>query len=165
LIFGDCLAVALMQAKQFTLSDFAANHPSGSLGRKINLKVSDLMLRGKEIPICRPADLLLDVLHELSIKRCGCLLVANPDGILVGIFTDGDLRRAIEVQGPNALQMPISNLMTASPKSISPDQLAFEAAKKMEEDHSRLITVLPVLEQGRVVGLIRMHDILQKELS
>jgi arabinose-5-phosphate isomerase len=61
--------------------------------------------------------------------------------------------------------MPISNLMTASPKSISPDQLAFEAAKKMEEDHSRLITVLPVLEQGRVVGLIRMHDILQKELS
>jgi arabinose-5-phosphate isomerase len=165
LIFGDCLAVALMQAKKFSVGDFAANHPGGSLGRKITFKVADLMLKDSDIPLCRPTDQLLDVLHELSLKRCGCLLVADEKGTLKGIFTDGDLRRAIQSKGPDALGKPISELMTASPKSISPDQLAFEAVKKMEEDPARLITVLPVLEQGRVVGLIRMHDILQKELT
>lgn len=165
LIFGDCLAIALMQAKQFSVTDFAANHPSGSLGRKITFKVSDLMLKGSDIPLCKPTDPLLDVLHELSIKRCGCLLVADEQGVLQGIFTDGDLRRAIQAKGPEALRSPLSELMTLAPKSISSDQLALEAVKKMEEDPARLITVLPVLEQGRVIGLIRMHDILQKELS
>src|SRR5271170_2711090 len=95
LIFGDCLAIALMQAKQFTLSDFASNHPAGLLGRKITLKVSDLMLKGDSIPICREQDRLIDVLHELTAKRCGCLLIGDA-GSLLGIFTDGDLRRAIE---------------------------------------------------------------------
>lgn len=165
LIFGDCLAIALMQAKKFSMADFGANHPGGSLGRKITFKVSDLMLKGNEIPLCKPRDLLLDLLHELSLKRCGCLLVVDERGFLQGIFTDGDLRRAIQSKGPEALSLPVSELMTPSPKSISPDQLAIEAVKKMEEDPARLITVLPVLEQARVVGLIRMHDILQKELS
>ena len=165
LIFGDCLAVALMQAKQFSVQDFAANHPGGSLGRKINFKIADLMLKGNELPLCAPNDALLQVLHELSIKRCGCLLVIDQQARLEGIFTDGDLRRAIQSKGPDSLQLPISQLMTASPKSISSDQLALEAVRMMEEDPARLITVLPVLDQGRVVGLIRMHDILQKELS
>lgn len=165
LIFGDCLAVALMQAKQFTMADFAANHPGGLLGRKITLKVVDLMLKGDEIPLCRPTDPLMDVLHELSVKRCGCLLVADKDLRLEGIFTDGDLRRAIQSKGPDALRMPLSELMNLCPKSISSDALAIEAVKRMEEDPARLITVLPVLENGRVVGLVRMHDILQKELS
>lgn len=165
LIFGDCLAVALMQAKQFTMADFAANHPGGLLGRKITLKVADLMLKGDEIPLCRPSDPLMDVLHELSVKRCGCLLVADKDLRLEGIFTDGDLRRAIQSKGPDALRMPLSELMNHCPKSISSDALAIEAVKRMEEDPARLITVLPVLENGRVVGLVRMHDILQKELS
>lgn len=165
LIFGDCLAIALMQAKQFSITDFGANHPGGSLGRKITFKVSDLMLKGEEIPLCKPTDQLLDLLHELSLKRCGCLLVADEKNFLRGIFTDGDLRRAIQAKGPDALRLPISELMTTSPKSISPNQLAIEAVNKMEEDSARLITVLPVLEQGRVVGLIRIHDILQRELS
>jgi arabinose-5-phosphate isomerase len=165
LIFGDCLAVALMQAKQFTLADFAANHPGGLLGRKITFKVADLMLKESSIPLCRPTDQLMDVLHELSIKRCGCLLVADEKGHLKGIFTDGDLRRAIQTKGPDALRMALESLMTLSPKSISPDQLAIAAVKQMEEDPSHPITVLPVLEEGRVVGLLRMHDILQKELT
>jgi arabinose-5-phosphate isomerase len=165
LIFGDCLAVALMQAKNFTMGQFAANHPGGLLGRKITLKVADLMLKDGEIPLCRPGDALIDVLHELSTKKCGCLLVVDEKRELKGIFTDGDLRRAIELNGPNALQMPLSRLMTSAPKSIAPGLLAFEAVKQMEEDPTRLITVLPVLEKERVVGLIRMHDILQKELS
>lgn len=165
LIFCDCLAVALMQAQQFTMSDFAANHPGGILGRKITLKVADLMLKGGAIPLCRPTDRLMDVLHELSEKRCGCLLVADEHLCLKGIFTDGDLRRAIQSKGPDALRAPLSELMTPSPKSISPEAVAVEAVKKMEEDPSRLITVLPVLQDGRVMGLLRMHDILQKELS
>jgi arabinose-5-phosphate isomerase len=165
LIFGDCLAVGLMQIKKFTMGDFAANHPGGSLGRKITFTVAELMLKGADIPLCRPADALIDVLHELSLKRCGCLLVADEQRRLMGIFTDGDLRRAIQSEGPDALRKPILQLMTESPKSISPEKLAFEAVKIMEEDPARLITVLPVLERGKVVGLIRMHDILQKELS
>lgn len=165
LIFGDCLAVALMQAKNFTMTQFAANHPGGLLGRKITLKVADLMLKESEMPLCKPTDSLIDVLHELSIKRCGCLIVIDDHQQLQGIFTDGDLRRAIQVNGPDALNMPLSRLMTPSPKSISPQLLAIEAVKRMEEDPARLITVLPVLEKERVVGLIRMHDILQKELS
>lgn len=161
LIFGDCLAIALMQAKRFGLADFAANHPGGLLGRKITLKVSDLMLKGDALPLCQEADLLIDVLHELSAKKCGCLLVTDGAQRLRGIFTDGDLRRAIQSQGPKALQRSVSQLMTSSPKSIASGQLILEAVQHM----GGLITVLPVLEQGRVVGLIRMHDILPKEFS
>ncbi len=164
LIFGDCLAVALMQSKNFSLAHFAANHPGGLLGRKITLKVADLMLKEQALPLCRPTDRLMDVLHELSIKRCGCLLVTDEKQMLQGIFTDGDLRRAIQTKGPDALRMTLSALMTASPKSISPDQLAIEAMQRMEETPTRPVTVLPVLEGGRVIGLLRMHDILQKEL-
>lgn len=163
LIFGDCLAIALMQEKRFTLADFASNHPAGLLGRKITLKVSDLMLKGDAIPICRKQDRLIDVLHELTAKRCGCLLIGEA-GILEGIFTDGDLRRAIEATGEAALKTPIANLMSLAPRTIAPDQLALTALRKMEEDPSRLITVLPVVEQGCIAGLLRMHDILQAGL-
>lgn len=165
LIFGDCLAIALMQSRQFSVKDFAENHPGGALGRKITFKVADLMLKGETIPKCSPQDLLIDVLHELSKKRCGCLLVADEEDVLKGIFTDGDLRRSIEKIGPKALEMPLKELMTVSPKSVDSDQLALDAVKKMEEDLAHPITVLPVLEKGKLVGILRMHDILQKEFS
>lgn len=164
LILGDCLAIALMQSKSFSVADFAANHPGGLLGRKITFKVADLMLKNEEVPLCHPSDLLMDVLHVLSQKQCGCLIVADEKRELKGIFTDGDLRRAIQCNGPEALKMPLQALMTISPKTISQEKLALEAVKQMEEDPTRLITVLPVLENGHVVGLIRMHDILQREL-
>ncbi|HSX25707.1 MAG TPA: KpsF/GutQ family sugar-phosphate isomerase [Chlamydiales bacterium] len=165
LIFGDSLAIALMRAKQFTLADFAANHPAGLLGRKITLKVTDLMLKGESIPLCKPSDKLIDVLHELSLKRCGCLLVIDDKKQLLGIFTDGDLRRAVQTNGGGALQSTLSTLMTPAPRTISPQQLAFDAMKRMEEDPTRLITVLPVVQEGKVIGLLRMHDILQSGLS
>lgn len=164
LIFGDCLAIGLMQAKQFTVGDFASNHPAGLLGRKITLKVADLMLKGDEIPNCQREDKLIDLLHKLSAKRCGCLLVVDRDFHLQGIFTDGDLRRSIEIKGPDILQRPIGELMTLSPQTISADLLALAAMKKMEENPNRLITVLPVIEKGQLVGLIRMHDIIQAGL-
>lgn len=165
LIFGDCLAAALMSAKRFSVSDFAANHPGGSIGRKISYQVADLMLKGDAIPSSHPEKTLLEVLHELSAKRCGCLLIVDHEKRLQGIFTDGDLRRALQAHGPDALSMTLSKLMTPFPKCITPDRLALEAVQKMEEDPARPITVLPVTEAGKIVGLIRMHDILQKELS
>jgi arabinose-5-phosphate isomerase len=161
LIFGDCLAVAYMQAKNFSIAEFSANHPGGFLGKKITLKVADLMLKGKEVPVCSPHSVLADVLHELSVKRCGCLLVADEMQSLKGIFTDGDLRRAIQSKGPEALRCSIAELMTPTPKTIDSGKLAFEAMKQMEEDPQRPVTVLPVIEEGKVIGLLRMHDILQ----
>ena len=164
LIFGDCLAIALMQKKQFSLADFASNHPAGLIGRRITLKVADLMLTGDGLPKCTPQDRLIEVLHELSVKRCGCLLVLE-NKVLQGIFTDGDLRRTIEEFGEKALQMPIGALMNPSPRFTTPDRFALEALHQMEEDPTRLITVLPVIAEGLIVGLLRMHDILQSGLK
>ena len=165
LIFGDCLAISLMQAKQFTIKDFAENHPAGFLGKKITLKVSDLMLKGKDIPLCRGEDRLIHLLHELSLKRCGCLLIVNENLQLKGIFTDGDLRRAIQTKGPDALQQTMNELMNPSPETISPHLLALKAVEKMEQNPEKLITALPVIENQSLVGLIRMHDILQAKLN
>ena len=165
LIFGDCLAMALMKKRQFSLDQFAENHPGGSLGRKISFKVADLMLKGPQLPLCSPESTLIDVLHEFSSKKCGCLIVTDANHHLHGIFTDGDLRRALQQKGTQALLLPLKDLMTSSPKSIEKGVLAMEAIQKMEEDPSQLITVLPVVEKEKIVGLIRMHDILQKEFS
>ncbi len=164
LLFGDCLAIALMNKKQFSISDFALNHPAGFLGKKITLKVADLMLKGVDLPLCRPTDRLIEVLPELSAKRCGCLLVTDEHLQLQGVFTDGDLRRSLESKGSEALQCRLSELMSPSPRTIAPHPLAWEAMRKMEENPSRPVTVLPVLEGGQVVGLLRMHDILQAKL-
>lgn len=165
LLFGDLLAVALMRLKNVSLEEFAKNHPGGFIGRRISLKVRDLMLKGNAIPLCRPDDKLIDLLHELSSKRCGCLLITDPDKKLLGVFTDGDLRRALQSKGSEALVLSFKDLMNPHPRYIDSDFLALDALRHMEEDPARLITVLPVLEQGTVVGLLRMHDILQAGLS
>jgi arabinose-5-phosphate isomerase len=162
LIFGDVLAIALMKYRSFDLASFAANHPGGLLGRKISFRVADMMLKGEQLPLCHPNDRLLDVLHELSAKRCGCLLVVDNAAELQGIFTDGDLRRALQSKGASALELSIGALMTHSPKTISPDRLALEAIQEMESDPARPVAVLPVLQERRLVGLVRMHDIVQK---
>jgi arabinose-5-phosphate isomerase len=164
LIFGDCLAIKLMQEREFTVTDFASNHPSGFLGKKITLKVADLMLRGEAIPTCRKSDRLIEVLHELTSKRCGCVLIASEEARLEGIFTDGDLRRAIQAKGEGALQVRMGELMTRSPLTGEPDQFAIEALRKMEENPDRLITVLPILDTNKIVGLLRLHDIIQSGL-
>lgn len=159
LIFGDILAVALMQHKKISIDDYALNHPAGAIGKKISLKVEDLMFKGESMPLCRSNDLLIDLLHLLSSKKCGSLIVVDEKGNLEGIFTDGDLRRSIANHGEKLLKRKIGELMTVSPKCITKDILAVEALKKMEE--GPLVTVLPVVEQKRVVGLIRLHDIIQ----
>jgi arabinose-5-phosphate isomerase len=164
LIFGDILAITLMEKKKFTLKDFAANHPSGLIGKKITIRVEDVMLQGEDIPICFAEDRIIDVLHCLSSKQCGSVLVVKENKDLIGIFTDGDLRRSIENYGDKFLYKRIRDVMTTQYKFINKEALAWDAIKLMEKDN-KLVSVLPVIESCKVVGIIRMHDILQTGLK
>lgn len=162
MILGNILAVALMERKGFNLEQYTLNHPAGQIGKKLLIKVKDLMLSGSQIPIAHPKDTLGNVLVELSNKRCGCLLIVDAESRLLGIFTDGDLRRALQASGPNALSQTLDVLMTHSPKWISSEVLAADAMTQMEADPRHPITVLAVLDdEKRVIGLIKMHDLLQ----
>lgn len=166
MIFGDLLAISIMSKKNFSLDQYALNHPAGRIGKRISLRVSDLMLRGPNIPVCTPTATLQEVLVELSNKKCGCIMVANEAQKLQGIFTDGDLRRALQSHGPQALEKTMGQLMVNSAKHVAPDILAWDAMKIMEEDQKRPITVLPVLTEDKtIVGLIKMHDIVQSGLG
>lgn len=164
LLFGDAIAVAWMREKRVDIATFAANHPGGLLGRKITLKVADLMLKGSALPLCKKTDRLMNVLHVLSEKQSGCLIIVDEKNAFEGIFTDGDLRRAIEKDGSKALEKCLEELMTRSARAISSDALAMEAMETMERDPKKPVTVLPVIEEGKVIGLVRMHDILQERL-
>lgn len=161
LLMGDALAVALMRRKGFSLDEFALNHPGGTLGRRMTMRVRDLMLSAERAPLARPEQMLQDVLVELSNKRCGCLVIVDEEKQLQGIFTDGDLRRALETRGEKVLQESLSSLMTPTPRSIDASSLAWEARQLMESDQKQPIMVLPVIEREEVVGLIKMHDLLQ----
>lgn len=164
LIFGDILAIALMRSKEFSLDEFMYNHPAGRIGKRLTLHVQDLMLKGEKIPLCSAEQKLVDLLVELSQKRCGCILVADSEMRLLGIFTDGDLRRALQTHGAKVLDLPISELMTKSPKNTAPTDLAYSAMKIMEQTKGKEIMVLPVLENEKIVGIIKIHDILQAGL-
>lgn len=165
LIFGDVLTVALMRMKNFSLSEYAMNHPAGRIGKRISLKVRDLMITGAHLPACKPQSILVDILGELSSKGCGCLLVTDAEKQLQGIFTDGDLRRSLQKHGVKALEMTIQDLMTRKPRTIGPDVLAWDAMQRMEAQQNQAITTMPVIDQdNQVLGLIKMHDILQSGL-
>jgi len=162
MIMGDVLAIALMRLKKFSLESYALNHPSGRIGKRITVKVKDIMLTGNQVPTCQPHAKLVDTLVELSNKRCGCVLVVNKEHSLKGIFTDGDLRRALITHGPKVLDLPMEQLMTPSARWITPCKLAWDAMKLMEANPNSPITTLPVLEDNnKVTGLIKMHDIIQ----
>lgn len=162
LIFGNIIAVALMEEKKFSREEFALNHPAGSIGKKLLLRVEDLMLKGDRLPIAKAEDRLQDLLIELSQKRCGCLLICE-GGELKGIFTDGDLRRTLQEKGADCLSEPIIKFMTPSFISVSPKTLAVEALELMENE--RRVMMLPVVEANSLVGLIHLHDILQTGIS
>lgn len=162
LIFSDLLAIALMHRHKISLESFAQNHPAGKIGRHLSIFVKDLMMQGDQLPLCSPSQTLDQVLKLFSEKRSGCLMVCDDHQNLIGLFTDGDLRRALEKHGSHVLQTPLIDLVVQKPKTILNSQRAVEALKLMEENQKKPITVLPVIDQqSRVVGLIRMHDILQ----
>jgi arabinose-5-phosphate isomerase len=165
LIFGDVLAVALMKARNFNMSDYVLNHPAGSIGKKMTLTVKDVMLGGDQVPFCKPQDRLVDVLVELSNKKCGALLVVDEQRRLQGIFTDGDLRRALQMNGSRVLEQNMAAIMTASAICVSSDMLAWDAMKHMQKDPKKWVMVTPVIENHTVVGILRMHDIVQAGIS
>lgn len=158
LVMGDALAVALLEARGFSAEDFAFSHPGGSLGRRLLLRVADIMHTGDRIPRVDESTTLSGALLEISRKGLGMTTVVNSSGALVGVFTDGDLRRtldrSIDIHGT-----PIAEVMTRNGKTIQDDHLAAEALNMMEEMR---INALPVTNQsGELVGAINMHDLLR----
>jgi len=164
LIFGDVLSVALMKKKEFSLDDYALNHPAGSIGKKITLKVEDLMLKGERLPLCYEEDKLGQVLVELTNKKCGCVLVLDREKRMRGIFTDGDLRRALQNQPSTILERKMKEFIKPSFVSTHKNQMAFDALRLMENPKMRVM-MMPVLENEKLVGLIHLHDILQSGIN
>lgn len=161
LIFGDILTIALMQVKNIGLDCYASNHPSGSIGKKLLTKVDELMLFDDKVPLCAPTSKVKDILIELSMKNCGCVLVTDESRRLQGIFTDGDLRRSLQKIGTEALDKNVEELMSTAPIYVNKMTLAYEAKKVMQKDDRSWINVLPVVEQQEVIGLLRLHDLIK----
>ncbi len=161
LAIGDALAMTLMEAKNLTAEDFAANHPAGRLGKRLTLKVSDLMC---ESPNVNPQANWLEVVRALSKFALGAVNVVDENDDLIGIVTDGDLRRTIEKTAPeNFTDLIAEQMMTANPIVAAPEMLAFDALQTME-NRPRQISVLPVVENRKCVGLLRLHDIVRSGL-
>ncbi|MEN9765126.1 MAG: hypothetical protein RL397_1081 [Pseudomonadota bacterium] len=158
---GDALAVAVLESKGFSADDFARSHPGGSLGRRLLIRVADVMRTGDEIPQVHQSASLSAALMEMTRKRMGMTCVMQDDHRLAGIFTDGDLRRVLEQQ-TLAPQTPIATLMTAGGKTIAPEALASEAARVMDE--LRINHLLVVDQAGGLVGAIGIHDLLEAKI-
>ncbi len=158
LAMGDALAVALLEARGFTRDDFARSHPGGSLGRKLLLHVDDVMRRGDAVPRSHPDTPLADGLLEMSRKGLGMTVIVDADDRVIGVFTDGDLRRALDHR-VDVHAAAMSDVMTRPCKSIRPRELAAEAVRLME---THRITALPVVAaDGRLVGALNVHDLLR----
>ena len=159
LALGDALAVALLEARGFTADDFARSHPAGSLGRRLLLHITDVMHAGDEVPRVRAGATLSEALVEMSRKRLGMTAVVDDDGRLLGLYTDGDLRRSLDDAAIDLRSARIDRLMTRTPKVIGSDALAIEAARMMEAH--QINALLVVDDAGRVVGALNIHDLLR----
>jgi len=158
LAMGDALAVAVLEARGFTRADFARSHPGGALGRRLLLHVEDLMRTGAALPQVAPDAPLSAGLLEMSRKGLGMTVITDREQHILGVFTDGDLRRALDRQ-IDVHNTVMSSVMTAQPKSIGPRELAAEAAHLMEVHR---ITALPVADaHGRLVGALNVHDLMR----
>lgn len=165
LALGDALALTVMQIKGLTPSDFAMNHPAGRLGKRLVLKVGDLMHSGPHNPTVYPEASWLEVVTAITRGGVGAVSVVDSGGILVGIITDGDLRRAMHDRNPEEFAtLTATTFMTKNPITIAPDELAYTALQVMEDRPSQ-ISVLPVIDGGnRCVGLLRLHDLVRSGL-
>ncbi len=165
LAIGDALAMTVMKVKGLTTDDFAVNHPAGRLGKRLTLRVSDLMHRNGENPIIATGSSWVEVVRAISKGGLGAVCVVDPRGRLAGIITDGDLRRAIEHTSQDSLaKLTCDDFMTSQPTVATPELLAFDALRLMEDRPSQ-ISVLPVVDEDQMcVGLIRVHDIVRSGL-
>lgn len=163
LAMGDALAVVLLEEKGFKEEDFAVRHPGGILGRKLLLRVEDLMHHGAELPLVGQDTPMKEALFEITSKRLGVTGVTDAHGDLIGIITDGDLRRGLQTHGDEIFHKKVGEIMTVKPRTIEKDILAAEALAQMEENLPRPITSLFVLQSGgaKPIGIIHLHDILK----
>lgn len=158
LAMGDALATALLQARGFTVEDFARSHPGGALGRKLLLHVRDVMRRGDDLPRVTSAASLAQGLVEMSRKGLGLTAVVDERDLLLGVFTDGDLRRTLD-RGLDLRTTAMRDVMTANPRCIDPAALAAEAVNRMQ---AHRVTALLVVDQDRLlVGALNIHDLLR----
>lgn len=161
LALGDALAVALLDARGFKTEDFARSHPGGALGRKLLTHVADVMRTGDALPVVRPDTGFSDMMRVMSGKGLGTAAVTDADGKVLGIFTDGDLRRLIE-KGADMRGMTARDVMHTRPRTIHPEALAAEAADVMEQ--YRITLVLVVDQERRLVGAINSNDLLRAKV-
>jgi arabinose-5-phosphate isomerase len=159
LAFGDALAIALLESKGFTKNDFASSHPAGKLGKKLITQAQHIMHKGKNIPIVSPNTLLSKALIEITDKGLGITLVKNKSEV-IGIFTDGDLRRCLN-ERLDINKTMIKEVMTKKFKTIKSETLAIDAAEIMEKNK---IFTLVVMENGKNVGILSMHDLIQARI-
>ena len=158
LAMGDALAVALLEARGFTAEDFARSHPGGRLGRRLLLLIDDVMHTGEQMPRSRPDDLLKDALLEMSRKGLGTTVVVDENEQVLGVFTDGDLRRALDRQ-VDVHTARVAEVMTYPCKTIAPGTLAAEALRMMQQYR---INALPVVNSAKkLAGVLNMHDLLR----
>jgi len=158
LVLGDALAIALLEARGFTAEDFAFSHPGGALGRRLLLKVENVMHEGEQLPRVTCGTSLRDALLEMSQKGLGMTVVETPEGQLAGIFTDGDLRRTLDRE-IDIRQACIDDVMTPHGKTVTSDMLAAEALKIMEDFKINALVV--VNADDRPIGALNMHDLLR----
>ena len=159
LVMGDALAVALLEARGFTSEDFARSHPAGDLGRRLLLHIRDVMHTGELVPRVVADASLAEALVEMTRKRLGMTAIVDAEGRLLGVFTDGDLRRALDDARIDLRQAGVSELMSRSPKTIGADQLAVEAAHIMETHQISALVVID--DANRVIGALNIHDLLR----
>lgn len=158
LAMGDALAVALLEARGFTAEDFARSHPGGRLGRRLLLLLDDVMHTGEQMPRSAPDDCVRDALLEMSRKGLGTTVVVDAGDRVLGVFTDGDLRRALDRQ-VDVHSARVAEVMTRECKTIAPGTLAAEALRMMQQHK---INALPVVNpEGRLIGVLNMHDLLR----
>jgi arabinose-5-phosphate isomerase len=157
LVLGDALAIALLESKGFKEADFASFHPAGSLGKKLLLKVDDIMHKNQDLPMIHPEALIKDAILEITKKRLGMATVCTDNQKLLGIFTDGDLRRAFE-KNINIQTTPVNLIMSKNPKTMISGDLAIKAAQLMQEFK---ITAIPILNSTeQIIGVVHLHDLL-----
>ena len=165
---GDALTVAWMTAKGVSVNDFAMNHPAGSIGRRLTLMVRDLMIPREKLMMINADARLPEVVDALTTQAIGAVLVAHAvdPAALGGIITDGDLRRALKRTSADGWgELVARDLMTTTPIAVTSGAPAIEALTLMERNAKKAITVLPVIDDGKVVGMLRMHDLVQAGLS
>jgi len=155
LALGDALAIACMEARGFGPSDFARSHPGGALGRRLLTRVADIMRTGEAVPSVTIKSSVLDAVAEIGRKRLGMTAILDAEGRLLGVFTEGDLRRLIERVG-DVRTLRVADVMTRNPLTVPPGMLAAEAARILD---ASLKNQLLVIDDGRLVGALHMHDL------